>query len=214
MIKAAPRVYSVLIRGISQSQVHPTLRDPFNETATVDVRLSLKGRGASSRSTIAWLNSRELAESLLAYWLPQLEARWGQFEHEILEEPADKWQQRWMAKASETAEELVSDGGTCATPSKRRSKPGVATLLLTTFIDGKRLYYHGKVRGQVRFGTSKVGAKRYVTPKGIEGVLSEFSPEVAEQMKIERISEEEATALQGRSEEEKQAYWDIQLRRF
>lgn len=211
----APRVYSVLIRGISQSQVHPSLRDPFRGTETIDVRLSLKGRGASSRSTIAWLNSRELAESLLAYWLPQLEARWGQFEHEIQETAADKWQQRWAAEASVKAEELVSRGGTCATPRRKSTaKPRVATLLLTTFVDGHKLYYCGKIRGRSKFGTSKVGAKRYITHKGIERLMNDFPSNVADQMKVERISEEEATALQGRSEEQKQAYWDVHHKRF
>jgi hypothetical protein len=209
-------VYSITISGLSQSSVHPSLRHPYDESALITSNLSVGGRLAQQGKSIAWLDTRELAEKLLVYWMPQLKARWPSFEANIFKNIASKDQIRWMKKSSKDAETIVNNNEQCPAPARKVREintPSLARYLITVLHKNETYYYAGKVKGNVRLSSSKDSAKRYVTLSACERFMMALPLSDQYQVKILTLAFDEALELNKSSANEKKIYWDFKLGR-
>lgn len=206
------RAYSIVIKNLPQKHLHPSIRHGFDdERALMDVSLSIKGRPATNRSTTAWLESKELAEALFAYWRPQLEARWGIFEYRIAEEVADKWQQNWLIKCSNDTKQLLGSADQRKAPRKSKVKsvspPG--RFLVVATIDSSRLYYRGVQKGNIVFCSNILDAKRYKTREKCEAALADTGLKESYKAEVLPLSEEDAQKIERGALEARRDYWEF-----
>jgi len=210
------KVYSISIAGLSQKFVHPSLRHPYDETALVTSNLSVGGRLAHQGKSIAWLDTRDLAERLLTYWMPQLKARWPNFEAKIFEEIASKDQIRWMKSTSTEAEDLLNNCEQCPAPRRKATEnkeTALALYLIAARVNNEIYYYAGKVKGNIRLCSSKSSAKRYKTFNASERIAATLPLIDHHKVYILTLKDDEALHLNEKTENEKKLYWDLQLGR-
>lgn len=203
--------YSIVIKNLPQKHLHPSIRHGFDDDqALMDVSLSVKGRPATNRSTTAWLESKELAEELVAYWRPQLEARWGMFEHLIAEEVADKWQQNWLITCSNAARQLLG-GADHKAPRKSKGKsvspPGRFLVIVT--IDSRRLYYRGVQKRNIVFCSDILDAKRYKTREKCEAALADTGLKESYKAEVLQLTDQEAQEIERGASEARRDYWEF-----
>ena len=106
-------VYFIEVSNIDKDAVRPLMRDWDHDhlVTTMTCRLSIAGRLAQERSA-AYLESRQLAEELLLYWLPSLKKRpYGDFNATVKSESAGAYKRRWCEKRSLVAKQLLKGRG-------------------------------------------------------------------------------------------------------
>ncbi len=87
-------VYFIKVSGVSKEKVHRGFiyMDEWQEPDTYTLFLAITGRLSNKETNRANLDSQELADQLLAYWLPGLKSRgWGDFKAKVVCERANKW---------------------------------------------------------------------------------------------------------------------------
>jgi hypothetical protein len=209
-------VYSITISGLSQNFVHPSLRHPYDESALITSKLSVSGRLAQQGKSIAWLDTRELAEKLLGYWMPQLKARWPSFDVQIFENIASKDQIRWMKKSSKDAKDILNNNDQCPVHVRKvreNNTPSLARYLITVILNNETYYYAGKVKGSIRFSPSKDSAKRYVTLSACERIMMTLPLSDQYKFNFLTLALDEALELNKSAENGKNMYWDCILGR-
>ena len=207
------KVYSINILELPQSAVHPSMRHPYDDTATTSAKLTISGRLGQLGKSIAWLPTREMAERFLFYWMPQLQARWQTFKTEIVEEIASKDQLRWMNNSSEKAKIVLASGDQCRAStlkSKATTEAEVSRYLIAAQLSNQNYFYAGKVKGNNKFCTSNIDAKRYKTKAACERVMALIPLSGLDQVRIHVLTDEEALHLEEEMAQAKKTYWDFQ----
>lgn len=103
------KVYFIEVSNIDKNAIRPQMRDWDCDhlISTMTFRLSVAGRLAYERSA-AYLETRQLAEDLMIYWLPSLNARsYGDFNVAVKSETANAYKRRWCLKISLEAKLLL-----------------------------------------------------------------------------------------------------------